>query len=124
MQPASLLRYGPEDPGFESNPVLLFETSTTDSYSMIIGIFSPTVKKTGTEFEHSSLSSDEIIKPLASNTWPLCLHGLDRDNLTFTIYILAYTRSHRVLGSSVFSGSIFGIGSEQFHGVSLCGAIV
>jgi len=62
------------------------------------GILSSAAKTPGTEYQHLSLFSDEVIKQLGSNTWHLCLHGLDRDNLTFIVYILAYTRSHRVLG--------------------------
>ena len=67
MQPASLLCCGPEDPGFESRPVLLFETSTKDSCSVSTWILSPKVKKSGTEFEHSSLSSEEVINPYPTN---------------------------------------------------------
>jgi hypothetical protein len=105
VKSVSLLCCGLEDPEFDSRLVLLFETSTTDPDSASTRILSPTVKRTGSEFEPSSLSSDEVIKGSGSNscTWPLCLHGLDRDNPTFTIYILAYTRFFSVLG---YSGNI------------------
>ena len=72
VQPASLLCCGPEGLGFESRPLLLFETSTTDSYSVSTGILSPMFKKPGTEFEHSSLSSGEVINPLNAELNPIC----------------------------------------------------
>ena len=115
MQPASLLCCGPVDPGFESRLVLLFETSTKDSYLVSTGILFPTVKKTGTDFEHASLSSDEVIKLLGSNTWPLFLHGLDRDNLTFTYTCWHIQDPIVLLAVSVLIGIIFDIGSMQFN---------
>ena len=68
-----------------------------------------------------SLSSDAVIKQLSSNTWPLFHHGLETDILIFTLLILAGEDPIVFLAVSVLSGSIFGMGSEQFNGVSLCG---